>query len=242
MSGLGTGAGYAGTSGASPRTATGASLGLVVPVDWWVLRLADADATRRTVAAMVEERFGRDDALAALRRELRVSVSASARRAAAAGGWLMAFMLTRVADVPLPATLTAYRVPGSFATDAEIDALHAALTAQASRSGGQVDAADGPSGLVLRSVRERVGELPGAGAVPVLLCDYWSDPGDDRGLVHLAFSTPLPDLRDGWLDLFDAVAATLHRLDEPISPHDDDLDDDLHDDTRGAPHDRHLRP
>ncbi|MFS0703630.1 hypothetical protein AB6N23_03835 [Cellulomonas sp. 179-A 9B4 NHS] len=239
MSGQGADTSRAATSTTRPPTATDVGLGLVVPADWWVLRLADADATRRTVAALVEERFGRDDALAALRRELRVSVSASARRAAAAGGWLMAFMLTRVADVPLPATLTAFRVPGSFATDGQVDALRASLTAHASQSGGQVDAADGPSGLVLRSVRERVGDVPGAGAVPVLLCDYWSDPGDDRGLVHLGFSTPLPDLRDGWLDLFDAVAATLHRLDEPTSVHDDDLDDDthhdMHHDIEGAP-------
>ncbi|MFC8190227.1 hypothetical protein ACFUMH_01040 [Cellulomonas sp. NPDC057328] len=239
MSGQGPASSGAATSTTRPPTPTDAGLGLVVPADWWVLRLTDADATRRTVAAMVEERLGRDDNLAALRRELRVSVSASARRAAAAGGWLMGFMLTRVADVPVPATLTAFRAPGSFATDAEVDALQASLTAHASRSGGHVDAADGPSGLVLRSVRERVGDVPGAGGVPVLLCDYWSDPGDDRGLVRLAFSTPLPDLRDGWLELFDAVAATLHRLDEPTSPHDDDLDDDayddLHDDTEGAP-------
>lgn len=203
-------------TGLGPAPAARVGVGVVLPADWWTLPLVDEDATRRAVVGLVDRQVGRSDAAAALRRELRVGVTASARRAAATGGWLMAFMLTRVGELPLPATLTAYRIPGSLAADDDVDALRASLTAHVVESGGRLDAGDGPFGLVLRTVRERTTvAAPGAPETPVLVCDYWADPGDGHGLVELSFSTPLIALRERFVELFDAVAGTLHRSDEP---------------------------
>ncbi len=214
------------------RGGTGGGVGVVVPADWWLLPLGDDAGTHRAVAAMVEHRYGRGDELAGLRRQVRVQVLASARRAVASGGRLMGFMLTRVGELPLPATMTAYRLPGSMATPDDVAALRAGLAEHADLTGGRVDAGEGPFGPVLRGVRERApaahtpaahapADYAPAGAGPagaeragghVLLCDYWTDPQDGEGLVNLSFSTPLVALRDGWVELFDAIAGTLHRL------------------------------
>lgn len=66
---------------------------------------------------------------------------------------------------------------------------------------------------MLRAVRRRTGASHAGVDLPVLACDYWTDPDDGHGLVHLAFSSPLVDLEPAWCDLFDTVAATLHRTD-----------------------------
>lgn len=77
------------------RAATDHGIGLVVPADWWVVPLADEAARARVIAAMVDQQIGPVDQNATLRRQLRTEVGASARRAAASGGWALAFMLTR---------------------------------------------------------------------------------------------------------------------------------------------------
>lgn len=203
-----------GASGERTRPrATRAGLGVVVPGDWWLLRLDDEDATRRGIAAMIGHRFGRDDATAGPRREARVAVTVAARRAAASGGWLMAYMLTRVGDVPLPATLTAYRLPGSLATPSDVDARADSLGQYAASAGGSIDTGEGPFGLVLRGIRERHGTVPGSSESPVLICDYWTDPQDGHGLVNLSFSTPVLAQRDRFVGLFDMIAGTLYRFD-----------------------------
>lgn len=200
----------------SRRRPTGAGVGVVVPADWWVVPLADEAGRGRVIAAMVDHQVGRADLRADLRRQLRVSLGSAARNAAASGGWVMAFMVTRAGDLPLPATLTGYRAPGTFADDAGVDRLREALTEHVSGCPhGRLDVGDGPFGLVLRAVRERPGPaMHAVQDIPVLISDYWSDPGDGHGLAHLSFSTPLVDLRSGFVDLFDAIAGTLYRFDD----------------------------
>lgn len=192
------------------RVASDGAVGLVLPADWWVVPLVDEAQRGRVVAAMVDHQVGDGDERATLRRQLRVDVGAAARRAAARDGWVLAFMLTHAAGHPLPATMTGYRAPGSFRDEAGVGAVRAALEDAAAATGGQVDVGAGPCGVVLRTVRQRTGAWHGVTDLPLLACDYWTDPGDGHGLVHLAFSTPLVTLEESFCELFDAVAATLH--------------------------------
>lgn len=195
------------------RAASDGAIGLVLPADWWVVPLVDEAQRGRVIAALVDKQVGGGDASAALRRRLRVDVGAAARRAAASGGWGMAFMLTRAGDHPLPATMTGYRSRGSFRDEAGVAEVRGSLEEATVAAGGRLDAGAGPFGLVLRSVRERTGTWHDVGDLPVLACDYWTDPDDGHGLVHLAFTTPLVALRDAFCELFDTVAATLHHGD-----------------------------
>lgn len=206
----------------APSDASAGPIGLVLPADWVVVPLADEAERGRVVARLVDERIGGDEAHEALRRELRVTLNAAARRAAASGGWLLALMPTRVEGLPTPATLTAYRTAGSFRGEAGVAEVRAALEHATSAVGGSVDIGACAFGVLLRAVRELTGTT--GGALPRLACDYWTDPLDDHGLVHLSFSTPLVALRDQWCALFDAVVATLHRPELPAG--EDQADDD----------------
>ena len=134
----------------------------------------------------------------------------------------MALLLAQTGPVPLPATLTAYRLAGSFADAEGLRKVQESL-ADSLPAGGRLDAGEGPFGMVLRTVRERRGPVElGGQDVPVLACEYWSDPADEQDLVSLVFSTPLVELRDGFIDLFNAIAGTLYLLDDESA--DDELD------------------
>lgn len=193
------------------RHASDHGIGLVLPADWWVVPLVDQAERGRTIAAMVQTQVGGGDACATLRRQLRVDVGSSARRATKSGGWVLAFMLTRAGEHALPATMTGYRSPGSFRDEAGVAVVRSAIEEAVRSAGGRLDVAAGPFGVMLRAVRRRTGTWHGVGDLPVLACDYWTDPDDGHGLVHLAFATPVVDLQDAWCDLFGTVAATLHR-------------------------------
>jgi len=195
-------------------------VGVILPEDWWTIPLAADDARRRAVTGLVNHQFGHADANPGLKRQARDELLTRADRAAEAGGWVMAIMLTQAGPMPLPATLTAYRAAGSFADADGLRKVQEPLTASV-QAGGRLDAGEGPFGVVLRAVRERPGpvELGGSG-VPVLVCDYWSDPADGQGLACLSFSTPMVALRDVFIDLFDAVAGTLYLLDDDASDND----------------------
>jgi hypothetical protein len=204
-------------------------VGVILPGDWWTIPPADDDARRRAVTAMVDRRFGHADANAGLKRQVRNELLASAGRAAESGGWLMALMLAQAGPVPLPATLTAYRLAGSFADAEGLRKVQESL-AGSLPNGGRLDAGEGPFGMVLRTVRERRGPVElGGQDVPVLVCEYWSDPVDGQGLASLIFSTPLVELRDGFIDLFNAIAGTLYLVDDE-SEDDEQVDDEPVDD------------
>jgi hypothetical protein len=201
------------------RGSTSGGLGLVLPASWWTIDLRDEQARRRSVTTVVDRQVGRSDKLAQLRADARTRLLDAASTAASAGGLLMAVSLMRAADVPISATLTLYRVPGAVGSGDALAALESTLRAAEPTDGVTLDIADGAFGPVLRraSVRGGPSEL-GARDVEMLVVDYWTDPGDGDGLVLLTFSTPLLDLREGMLDLFDAIVATLDLDDvEPLS-------------------------
>ncbi len=211
--------------GPGERRAWQGTVGVVVPGDWWVVPLEDDRARADAIAALVDARSGADDALRDLRRQLRAEVGAAARRAAFRGGWVLAFLLADVGGLPLTATMTGYRAPGSFADDLAVDRVRDVLRGSVAGSDGVVDETVGRLGRVLRCVRRRQLSHPSASAPPlpvscVLHVDYWADPGDGAGLLHLAFTTPFVDLEDAFVELFDTVVATLHR-DERLEDGDD---------------------
>lgn len=189
-------------------------IGVVLPADWWVLPLDDETARGRVIADLVETQVAGGPATAGLRRELRVELGAATRRAAARGGWVGALMLGTVDGHPLPATLTGYRTSGSFHDAEQVAQVRDRIEETVAASSGRVDAGAGGFGLVLRAVRERAVGRHGVADLLVLACDYWTDPQDGHGLVHLSFTTPLVTLRDAFCGLFDAITATLHRVDD----------------------------
>ncbi|MBO9556334.1 hypothetical protein [Cellulomonas sp.] len=185
-------------------------VGVLLPASWWTVPLAEPDARRAAVARLVDEQVGRADVHASLRADLRGRLATVADDAAAAGGRIFAVSFMRAAGVPVPATLTLYRLDGLGHGDlAELE------TSLAEQPGfDAVEAADGPSARVVRRVSRR--------AAPddltdeprqVLVVEYWLAVEGVETLVQLAFSSPLVELRDALLELFDTVAASVGPAD-----------------------------
>lgn len=81
--------------------------------------------------------------------------------------------------------------------------------------GHTLDIGEGPAGTVLRRVRPGSAStgLTGDDTLPALIADYWVEPARGVPLVYLVFSSPLIDLRDQLVQLFDTIVASVSVLD-----------------------------
>lgn len=184
------------------------SLGILLPESWWTISLRDDVGRRRAVTQLIERQLGHADEHSALRADARAHLERTADDAARNGGRLMAVSLMTVAGVPVPATLTLYRLPGQDVTGQGITEIEAALRDDAPDA--HLDLAEGPVGPVLRRTTTTTApeELGGA-SVPMLLADYWLDPDDGQGLAYLVFSSPLVEAQDALLHLFDVIVGSI---------------------------------
>ncbi|MCC2333601.1 hypothetical protein [Cellulomonas wangsupingiae] len=190
---------------------------VLLPDDWAVLDLEDDAARTACVEELVARRLGGVPDLAPLQAAMRQELLWSTERAARAGGVLMALAAGTGGAPPVPASLTVYRVPGSLGARGR-----AAMTSvlASDEPGHTLDLGEGPAGTVLRRVRPPTGAssgLTGDREVPALVADYWVEPTPGAQLVYLVFSSPLVDLRDELLGLFDTVVSSVRVL-EPATP------------------------
>lgn len=192
----------------APTTGT---VAVLLPDDWAVLDLEDADDRVAGVESLVDGQLGGSPDLARLRTAMRKELLTSTERAARAGGVLMALAVGAGGAPAVPASLTVYRVPGSL--DARGRAAMTAVLAT-DEPGHTLDIGEGPAGTVLRRVRPGSAStgLTGDQALPALIADYWVEPALGAQLVYLVFSSPLVDLRDELVRLFDTVVASVRVL------------------------------
>lgn len=192
------------------------TVAVLLPDDWTVVDLEAADTRVDAVEQLVKRQLGRTTELAPLRAAMRRDLLRSTEQAARAGGVLMALAVGAGGAPAVPASLTVYRVPGSL--DAQGRAAMTAVLAS-DEPGHTLDVGEGPAGTVLRRVRPGAASagLTGDRALPALVADYWVEPAPGAQLVYLVFSSPLVDLRDELLGLFDTVVSSVRIL-EPASP------------------------
>ncbi|MCC2314207.1 hypothetical protein [Cellulomonas xiejunii] len=192
------------------------TVAVLLPDDWAVLDLDDDTARTACVEDLVQRRLGGVPDLAPLQAAMRQELLRSTERAARAGGVLMALAVGTGGAPPVPASLTVYRVPGSL--DARGRAAMTSVLAS-DEPGHTLDLGEGPAGTVLRRVRPTGASsgLTGDSEVPALVADYWVEPTPGAQLVHLVFSSPLVDLRDELLGLFDTVVSSVRVL-QPATP------------------------
>jgi len=185
---------------------------IVVPEDWWVIPLPDADHRKRSIKKFVELHLGRADMDAQMRAELRDTLLDAATAAAEQGGRLIAFPVPAHGDeYPFVAQLTVFR------ENLELDTVRIRLQME------RADASIAPSeyGPIMREVHQQAGpELWGAEQVEQLFANYWLDPKDGYGLYHAAFSSPHLELKDQLLELFDEIATSVMVYRPELSPED----------------------
>lgn len=198
------------------------TVAVLLPDDWAVIDLEDDAARRAAVDELVARQLGGSPDLFRLRIAMREELLRGTGHAARAGGILMALAVGADGAPPVPASLTVYRVPGSL--DARGRVAMADVLAS-DEPGHTLDIGDGPAGTVLRRVRTAGAStgLTGDRELPALVADYWVEPAPGVPLVYLAFSSPLVDVRDELLGLFDTVVSSVRVLEPARSDaHTDD--------------------
>jgi hypothetical protein len=194
-----------------PMTPELMPLQLHLPDGWWPVDVRSERARDRSIGALVERQVGPADHHTGLRAELRTALRHQARDAMRAGAFLLAISLMRQDDLPLPAAVVGYRVPRSGGH--ELRALKAALVAEPSES---LELAVADHGSLLRRTRFDSARLsPTSPPARMFRADYWLDLPGAADLVLLTFSTPIMPAADGFLELFDAIAATVTVHPEP---------------------------
>jgi len=188
-------------------------LGLLLPADWWVVPLTDRKATHRSLVALADRQFGRSDSPPPLKYQSRLAFEEAAATAAAAGGRILAISLMTVAGAPLTITLITYRhdPPSRFRGHEKLDRVADRLRGESDDV--EVLLGEAPSGPVLRTVAtERGPDSLGAQDIDQLVVRYLVDcPVEGGGPVRFeaVFTSPHVALRDGLLDLFDTLVASV---------------------------------
>lgn len=202
------------------RRARGSGLSLLLPTSWWTIDLTDPGSRSRAVRSLVEHSLGRADEAAQLRADLRTRLGRAADQAAAAGGVLMAVSLMKVGDLPVPATGTVYRVPGLRLDAAGVESLTATLRESEAESLDVAQAEDGTP--VIRRVRLRPGDPElGAEDITQMVVDYWRTLGVAGPTVSMTFGSPMVQVREALLDLFDTIVSSASLVTEDDESADD---------------------
>lgn len=178
---------------------------VLTPNDWWRVPLADKDARRRSVEQLSKQQFKGIDHQPVLRARLVDHVLRQAGDAAASGGLEM-YLAVQLQGLPVAATLTTYLVPHPMPDSAV--AMQDMVGPE-----GDCDRVEVPAGPAYRRRRSRGAEgTPAEGAENeplTTLVDYWiAVPGQPQMLL-LEFSTPMEQIAEVMVDLFDAVAGSV---------------------------------
>lgn len=201
----------AGAVGAEPLAAAATHWAFVYPNGWWSVALEDAGRIDERVRDVVVRRLGRRDDRARARREAREQLARAAHGAAEQGALSIAIFSMDVAGIAITGTMAVF--PYDVGPGSEPDELVARIAASA--SGADVDRRTLADGWILRAVRQTVLERTddeGNPELPELRADYWTERTGLGRILQVSFTTPFVPLRDGMVELFDAVVLSLHPV------------------------------
>ncbi|MEU0017429.1 hypothetical protein ABZ173_07150 [Streptomyces rochei] len=188
---------------------------LLLPEGWFRLDI-DPERRERSVDALVNRRFEGMDNVPHIKRQLRQDLLAQATAAFREGGIELYLSLQQAGPLTIPASLLVTFLPASpSTTTANLDDIAMRL---ASDGQAEVEVVELAAGTAVRVRRATGGPdqappvgLPGKAeeALPSLTLDYQlSVPGTEAHLL-MTFSTPLVQIADAMVELFDAVAGSL---------------------------------
>ncbi|MEU5598126.1 hypothetical protein [Streptomyces sp. NPDC020298] len=177
--------------------------GLIVPDGWFRVTL-EPDEWKRSIRALVEKTFeGQDDAVT-LKRELKRALRARAEEAYGNGGVEFYVSTTSIGPLPLSSSLLVTIVPAG-------QDLGLAVSAQVRTQ--QVDEIMLPFvGPATRRRRRMVPQSDDSSGnqLPVTLVDYAVRVPQTNAFLLLTFSTSLDPFAEAMVELFEAVAKSLH--------------------------------
>lgn len=189
-------------------------LTLTLPEGWWLIGLEDDEERIGAVEAVVADTFPREGPGARFRTTFVRDLLDMTAKAAHGGALALAMSVAGPGSGTVPASLTIVRIPGASVRKDGGVRLAARLLA-GNPPGVSVDRAECRFGPVVRRVRtsaETMSPAPDGPTPESLVVDYWLEPEPGKGLLSLVFASPLPDMRESLLDLFDAIVASVGVL------------------------------
>jgi len=182
---------------------------LLLPEGWFRLDI-DPERRERSVDALVERQFRGVDNAPQIKRQLRQEMLAQATTAFEQGGIELYLSLQQAGPFTIPASLLIGL--GLPPHGGRLPSLHALADELAADTRGkrEVTVVELPAGEALR-VREESTPSPGAEDhfLPSVSLDFQVSVPHAQALLLLTFSTPLIQIADAMVELFDAVAGSL---------------------------------
>jgi hypothetical protein len=195
---------------------------LLLPEGWFRVHIAP-ERREQSVDALVERQFKGIDNAPQIKAQLRQDMLRQAARAFEEGGIELYLSLQQAGPLTVPASLlVALGLPPQGGRLPSLDDLAGRLAAEGKDS-REVSVVELPAGPALR-VREEynpvVDRPPTAEtekdadyALPSVTLDYQVQVPRAEAILLLTFSTPLVQIADAMVDLFDAVAGSLSWTD-----------------------------
>ncbi|UIX31646.1 hypothetical protein [Streptomyces sp. GQFP] len=194
---------------------------LLLPEGWFRVDI-EPDRRRQSVDALVERQFKGIDNAPQLKAQLRQEMTGQATRAFEEGGIELYLSLQQAGQFTVPASLlVALGLPPQGGRLPALDDIAARLAAE-EKIGREMSVVELPVGPALR-VREEFDparDRPAAEAqkeadyaLPSVTLDYQVQVPRAEAILLLTFSTPLVQIADAMVDLFDAVAGSLSWTD-----------------------------
>ncbi|MFD8811177.1 hypothetical protein ACFV23_06750 [Streptomyces sp. NPDC059627] len=214
-----TGATMTANVGSTRTSASPADYRLLLPDGWFRVRI-DPQGRERSIDALVDRKFEGVDNAPHLKRQLRDELLAQAIAAYRDGGIELYLSLQQAGPLTIPASLLITLVrpaPGTALPDPT--ELTRRLSADMDAETTVVELAAGTA-VRVRRVTGQPNTPPPAGApgradevLPSVTVDYQLPVPGTAAQLLLTFSTPLLQIADAMVELFDAVAGSLTWLD-----------------------------
>lgn len=197
---------------------------LLLPEGWFRVHI-EPERRQQSVDALVERQFKGIDNAPQLKAQLRQEMTGQAARAFDEGGIELYLSLQQAGPFTVPASLlVALGLPPQGGRLPALDDIAARLAAEAKDS-QEVSVVELPAGPALRireeydpardrqAVKAVKTEKDADYALPSVTLDYQVQVPRAEAILLLTFSTPLIQIADAMVDLFDAVAGSLSWTD-----------------------------
>ncbi|MEU9633546.1 hypothetical protein ACGFZZ_00710 [Streptomyces tendae] len=194
-----------------------------MPEGWFRLDI-DPERRERSVDALVDRRFEGTDNMPHIKRQLRQDLLAQAAAAFREGGIELYLSLQQAGPLTIPASLLVTFMPAS--PNGTTPSLEAVATRLASDGQAEVQVVELVAGTAVRARRVTggPGQTPPAGlpgkaeeTLPSVTLDYQLPVPETGAHLLLTFSTPLVQIADAMVELFDAVAGSLTWMDGEVT-------------------------
>ncbi|MDT0345348.1 hypothetical protein [Streptomyces litchfieldiae] len=187
---------------------------LITPTEWFRIPLRSQEKRERSVRVLLDRTYPNRDEHAARRRELRELLSGLVDRAAHRDGLELYLSTQAVLGVPVPASLLVLVEPENPALPSQppVELLADGLRAKYGKQ-AEVTTVRLPSGPSVRCRRQVLGEgaleLGQTADRPSTALDHYLPRPHSTAWLVLTFTTPIPELANAQVEMFDAIAASL---------------------------------